>query len=176
MSLHNQERKSVGELLRELSQQVVGLVRGEIAMARAELRHNMNKVMGGAMSIAAGLALCLAALIILLEALVYGIANYLPGWLAAVIVGVVVGLIGLIMLMSGQSALKPKNLAPRRTAESLRDDAYLAQEHLRGESPAQREIRTEEQEHRHTEREHKDHRRRESRGTGGTEGAPRAAQ
>jgi uncharacterized membrane protein YqjE len=133
------ERRSVGELLGDLSQQTVGLVRGEIALAKAEIRQNINKMMNGAVSIAIGLVLALAALIILLEALVYGLATFMPGWLAAVIVGGVIGLIGLAMAMSGRKRLDPKTLTPDRTAHTLRDDAQLARDHARGRSPAQRE-------------------------------------
>jgi len=73
----------------------------------------------------------LAGLIILLEAAVYGIALVLPLWAAALIIGGSVFIIGLILLLVARSKLKPRNLIPARTAESLSKDKAVAQEELK---------------------------------------------
>jgi len=40
-------------------------------------------------------------------------------------------IIGTIVLMIGKSSLKPENLSPRRTTESLRRDTQMVKEQVR---------------------------------------------
>jgi hypothetical protein len=70
----------------------------------------------------------------LLDAVIFGIAELLPPdltpWLAALIVGTIVAIIGAVMLQKGRSNLKATNLAPQRTAASLRRDKEFAKEQV----------------------------------------------
>lgn len=74
-----------------------------------------------------------AGFIITLIALANGLAHMLPpevaDWLAPLIVGVAVMVLGLVALMRGRRNVKPVNLAPERTMESLRRDAQMVKGH-----------------------------------------------
>jgi Protein of unknown function (DUF3618)/Putative Actinobacterial Holin-X, holin superfamily III len=55
------------------------------------------------------------------------IAIGLPPWAAALLGGVLVAGIGYLLIRSGLAALKPQDLAPRKTIETLKQDAQWAQ-------------------------------------------------
>jgi hypothetical protein len=51
-------------------------------------------------------------------------------WLSALIVGLVVVAIGAVLLLRGRESLKPENLAPQRTVETLKEDKAWVQEQI----------------------------------------------
>ena len=83
-------------------------------------------------SIAAGGILALAALIVLLQALVIALTELglAPAW-SSLIVGGAVAIIAFALIYKGINDLKGSNLAPRRTVESLRQDAHMVKEQAR---------------------------------------------
>ncbi|HMR34423.1 MAG TPA: phage holin family protein [Geminicoccaceae bacterium] len=124
------EGRSVGQLLRDLADDVTRLIRDELALARSEASDNLNRMVAAVISILGGALLGLAALMVLLDAVVMGLSNHMPDWMAAVIVGGVVALVGFILVRKGQSELSAHSLAPRRTAESVRKDIHLVKEQV----------------------------------------------
>jgi hypothetical protein len=130
MNLENRDNRSVGELLRDLAQDVSRLIRDELALARSETNDKIQGMMRSTMSIIAGGFMLLAALIVLLQALVIALANVMPAWAAACLVGLVVAIIGGIMVYAGQKQLSETQLTPERTAHNLRKDINLAKEQV----------------------------------------------
>lgn len=124
------EGRSVGQLLRDLADDVTRLIRDELALARSEASDNLHRMITAVISIVGGALLGLAALMVLLDAVVMGLSNHMPDWLAAVIVGGVVGLVGLILVYKGQKDLGAGSLTPHRTAESVRKDIHLVKEQV----------------------------------------------
>lgn len=123
--------RSVGELLRDLANDVSALVRQEMALARTEAQTKLNQTITAVMAMVAGALIAFAALIILLDALVYGLTEAgLERWLAALIVGVVVAVIGFILVRKGQNDLSASRLMPERTAENVRKDVNLVREQV----------------------------------------------
>ncbi|MDX6752325.1 phage holin family protein [Geminicoccaceae bacterium 1502E] len=122
--------RSVGDLLRSLADDVIRLIRDEIALARAEAGDKLHQMVMAVVSIIGGSLVAFAALLILLFALVFGLANHMPLWLAALIVGGVVAIIGMVMVKAGASALSATSLAPDRTARNLRKDMDLVKEQV----------------------------------------------
>lgn len=124
------EGRSVGQLLRDLADDVTRLIRDELALARSEASDNLHRMVTAVIAIVGGALLGLAALMVLLDAVVMGLSNHMPDWMAAVIVGGVVGLVGFILVYQGQKNLSAGSLAPRRTAESVRKDIHLVKEQV----------------------------------------------
>jgi drug/metabolite transporter (DMT)-like permease len=124
------EGRSIGQLLRDLADDVTQLIRKELALARSEASDNVGRMTTAVVSIAAGALLGLAALIVLLDAVVLRLSNHMPDWVAAIIVGGVVAVIGYILVHKGQKDLSAGRLAPTRTAESLRKDVHLVKEQV----------------------------------------------
>lgn len=127
--------RPLGELLGQLMSDLAQLVQKEIQLAKAEASEKFSQVTGGAASLAIGGLVAFAGLLALLDAAIYGLADLLgddaPLWLSALIVGLIVGGIGMVLLLRGRSHLKPENLSPRRTTESLRQDVELIKDHVR---------------------------------------------
>ena len=121
--------KSTGALLSDLLHHLSGLLRGEIALARAEVEANIRAAGIGIGLILAAAVMALCALNLLSAALVAAIAEFgvAPGW-AAFGVGTVLALIALGLALKGASAIKLSSLAPNRTVRNVRRDAQTLKE------------------------------------------------
>jgi hypothetical protein len=123
--------RSLGDLFGRLANQVSTLVRQEIALARTETTARASAVGRDVALIAAGGALLYAALLVVLGAIVLLLIDAgLDGWIAALLVGVLVALVGGGLVLVGRDRLKTADVAPRRTIETLQDDAEWAKERL----------------------------------------------
>jgi len=124
---------SIGELLAGLANDVQQLIRGEIALGRAELDEKLQRVLRSAIWLLGGALLGFAGLVLLLEgvAAVLAISIPIPAWAAALIVGAVIILIGVALAWSGMAAVSLKKLAPDRTVSNLQKDVAVMKEHVR---------------------------------------------
>jgi xanthine/uracil permease len=126
-----QENRSVGELLRDLANDVTALIRQELNLARTEAQDKVHQTITAVVAMVAGGLIAFAALIILLDALVYGLTEAgLERWISALIVGGVVAIIGFILVRKGQNDLSASRLAPERTAANVRKDVNLVKEQV----------------------------------------------
>lgn len=130
METRKRER-SLGELFSELAHESAALVRQEIDLAKAELSEKLGQAAGGAASVATGGGVLFAGALLLLAAIIAFLSTLMEAWLAALIVGVVLALIGLLLFQRGRSSLSARNLAPRKTARSLRRDTEIVREKVR---------------------------------------------
>jgi len=125
------ENRSIGELLRDLANDVTRLIRQELRLARTEAQDKLHQTMTAVIAMIGGALVAFAALIVLLDALVYGLTEAgMKRWLASLIVGVVVAIVGFVLVKKGQSDLSVAQLAPERTAENLRKDVNLVKEQV----------------------------------------------
>lgn len=114
---------STGELVKRLSTQISELVRGELALARAELTEKGKRaglgvgLAGGAGVIAAYAGAALVAAVIAALALV------LPVWAAALITGgVLLAIAGLLALIGKKQIDKATPMVPEQATEGVRRD------------------------------------------------------
>lgn len=133
MESDSQKSSSVGTLLSTLLNEVTALVRGEAALAKAEMSEKTHQAMVGVGAIATAGAVLFGGFLTLLAALVMLLNGVLPPetrpWLSAVVVGAVVTLIGVVMLKAGLKSLNAQGLMPNRTMNSLRTDKAMAKQH-----------------------------------------------
>ncbi|GAA3390700.1 phage holin family protein [Cryptosporangium minutisporangium] len=118
---------SVGELVKNVANDLTTLVRQEIALAKAETKEEVTKAgkAGGAFG-GAGLAGWLALLFISL-AVMYGLGELIPiGW-AALIVGVLWAIGAAALAAYGRSKVKEVNPVPKRTVETVKEDVRWVQ-------------------------------------------------
>jgi uncharacterized membrane protein YqjE len=121
--------RSLGRLLKDLSTEIVTLLRQEIDLAKTEMKEKIAHVatMGRAAAIGGGLAF--AGALGLLAALILGAVSLLSKamspwvamWVAPLLVGLVLAGVGYAML---RNALKThrQSLVPHKTAESLQEN------------------------------------------------------
>jgi uncharacterized protein YacL len=125
------DERPLGQLFADLGRQLTNLIRDEIALARTEMTMKVTSVgrdvvmaaAGGALIYAALLALMVAAAILLVEA-------GLDAWLAFAVVGIVVGVIGAVIVMRARDRLAKTDVVPRRTMETIEEDADWAKEQV----------------------------------------------
>jgi hypothetical protein len=114
---------SVGELIGNISNDLSQLFRQEVELAKAELKQEGAKA-GKAAGMLGGAAFAgYLAVVLLSFALVFALGNVMDlGW-AALIVAVIWGIIGAVLFANGRKKLKTVDPMPRRTVDTLKEDA-----------------------------------------------------
>ena len=126
--------RSLGELLKQLSEETTRLVHQELELAKAELTQKGKQAgMGAGMFGGAG-ALGLAALGALTACFILALTAVMPAWLAALIVAVVDGIIAFVLVKQGQARMKQAvPPVPEQTVETLKEDVEWAKTQMRSE-------------------------------------------
>ena len=124
---NNQDQRSSGELVKDLSEQTSELVRQELALAKAEMSEKAKAAgLGIGIFGSAGLTAVLG-LAALTAAAILGLATAVDAWLAAVIVGVIYLLAAGIQALVGRSQVQRATPpAPEQTVESVKEDVEWA--------------------------------------------------
>lgn len=127
------EERSLGDLFSELATETSTLVRQEVALAQVELTQKATKVGKEVGFLVVGGAVGYAALLVILAAVVIGLAQIISSvsgwtyvtsaWIASAIVGAVVAGVAYMLVTNAIAKLKNTDLAPRKTIESVKEDA-----------------------------------------------------
>ncbi|MEU4427816.1 phage holin family protein [Actinoplanes sp. NPDC024001] len=114
---------SIGDIIGNISNDLSQLFRQEVALAKAEIRQEATKA-GKAAGMLGGAGFAgYLAIVLFSFALVFGLGEVIPlGW-AAFIVAVVWAAIGAVLYVNGRKKLKTVDPVPRRTTETLKEDA-----------------------------------------------------
>lgn len=115
-------KASIGDLVSRLTEQLSGIVRGELELLRNELAAKAKLLGAGAGAFALAGALAFFALGVLISAAVLGLAEALPAWLAALIIGVVLLAIAAGAVAVGVRAMKRGATTPEKTVENVQLD------------------------------------------------------
>lgn len=125
------QERPLASLFTELTRETATLLRQEVQLARTELTEKIGQAGWGLAATVAGGLLLFVAVQALAAAAVLGLATRIEPWQAALLVGIAVAVVGGAVLAKGIANLKGRNLAPRRTLESLRDGTRWAKERMR---------------------------------------------
>jgi len=120
---------SIGEIASGLAGDVQDLVRGELALARAEFDQKLHGLVIAAISVVGGALVAFAGLVVLLEGGAALLAKWIPAWAALLIVGVVIVLVGALIARAAIAKLSLHSLRPDRTVANVQKDARLVKEH-----------------------------------------------
>jgi len=117
---------SIGELISEITDDMSHLMRQELELAKAELKEEATKARkGAAMYGGAGFAGYMT-IVLLSFAAVFGIGSEIGlGWAALIIAGVW-AVIGLVLFIRARTQMREVDPKPRRTMETLKEDAQWA--------------------------------------------------
>ncbi len=125
-------REGLGRVFKDFTSSVSNLARKEVELAKAEMSEKVNQAERGAVSMITSGVVVLFGIQFLLAAITLALATVMPGWVAALIVGIVVTAVGAYLFVKGRNQLKPSNLAPDRTIESVREAGVSAKEKWHG--------------------------------------------
>jgi uncharacterized membrane protein YqjE len=121
-------RDLVGRLGRDTSE----LLRGEIALAKLEMRDTVGGMARDSAGLAIGLVLVLGGGLALLAAIILVLGNLIGAyWAGALIVAVALLGIGAVIAMAALRRIRGREVAPRETIESLRGDKEWAADQAR---------------------------------------------
>ena len=130
----DREEPSLGGIVSDLAKDVGTLVRQEIDLARCELAEKAEEAKGGVTRVGLGGGLAFIGALVLAGAAVLGLTFVLQRWMetlpamavSALAVGIVLAGAGLVLLRAGKRSLSGDHLLPRRTLESIKEDARWA--------------------------------------------------
>jgi uncharacterized membrane protein YqjE len=126
------EEPAIRDLLKQLAAQSSDLVRGEVSLAKLELRDMARQVAVDSAKLGAAVALAFAGALALVAAAVVGLGVLLDGRyaLSALIVGAVVLAVGGVLARAGMAGLAspPK---PEATVESVKESGEWARQEVR---------------------------------------------
>jgi len=130
---HNGAR-GLGTLIRDLTENGVSLVRGEMRLARLEIADVVAGIGRGTGLVATGAVLLLLGAFSFFAGLVLLVGDqWLPAdryWLAALIVMVIAGVLALVLAKRGLALVSPSHFAPRETVTTLKEDEEWLKQRL----------------------------------------------
>lgn len=125
------EQESIGSLLSGLIGDLQQLIRGEVTLAKTEIREELASAARGVGMLGAAAVVSLVGLIVLM----FGVAAYLEKWLedwqAMGIVGLVLIALAVVIGLLGKRRLQASAITPDRTIASLKEDKEWASQQVK---------------------------------------------
>lgn len=126
----SQDGGSIGGMLKGtvsgLGDSLRSIVRGEVALAKSELKEEATQIGKAGGMIAGGGVLGLSGSMFLMWGVTYLLARKLPLWVSASLVGSALLTIAGVLGMSGKNQLQQTDLTPDQTIESLKKNKDAA--------------------------------------------------
>lgn len=122
--------ESVAGLLSGLIKDIQDLLRGELRLAKVELKEDTAAMGRGAAMVIAGALTGVIALVFLGLAAAALLDKWLETWLAVGIVMVAFAVIAAILASSGKKQLSANSLKPEQTIDSLKEDREWAKQQM----------------------------------------------
>jgi hypothetical protein len=124
------DERSIGQLLKELTQESSTLLKQEVNLAKTEISEKASRVganlgevaVGGAVALLGAMALLLFAINALASLLSKFISPGIALWLAPLIVGGVLATVGYSLIKKALANLKQESITPQRTTQSLQEN------------------------------------------------------
>ena len=109
--------RTIGQLVVDATHDLEGIVRGELALAKAEVTSGA-KVLGKGAGLLGGAAfLALMGFAFILHGAAWGIGEWLPVWAGYLIVAAVVLVVAVVLGLMGRKALETARPAPERAID-----------------------------------------------------------
>jgi len=132
------EERSIGQLLKELTQESSTLLKQEVNLAKTEMSEKASRIGANLGEVAVGGAVALLGAIALLLAAVYGLTSILNNfmnqevavWLAPLIVGGILAAVGYSLIKKALATLKQESITPQKTTQSLQENKEWLKEKI----------------------------------------------
>lgn len=120
------DNQSLGDTVTGIVEDLQNIVRGEVQLAKTELKEDASQ-MGKALGmIGAAAFLGLTGFIFLMLGLTYLINKSLEMWISAGLVGLGLAIIAAILGMVGKNQMQQANFKPEQTIDSVKEDKEWA--------------------------------------------------
>jgi hypothetical protein len=124
--------RSIGDLVKLMSEQVSVLARDELKLAQVEMTRKGKQAGAGAGILGGGGLIALYGVGCLIACAVIALSGVLPAWLAALIVGVALLAVAAIVALLGRSRLKKAAPpVPEEAVASIKTDMDVIRERAR---------------------------------------------
>jgi Flp pilus assembly protein TadB len=124
----NLRDRPIGDVTRELMNDVSTLVRQEIELAKAEFEQKGRNAASGLQMFGAAGVVGLAAAGALTAFFVLVLALVMPAWLSALVVAVVLGAVAFVLARQGKERVEEAGTpVPEETIESVKEDVEWAE-------------------------------------------------
>jgi hypothetical protein len=134
-------QSSLAQLFKRLSDDVTGLIRMEVELAKAEMAEKAKIAGAGAGMFGAAGAAALCALGALTACLILALAEVMPAAAAAIIVTALWAIVGAVLALAGRARMRAATpVAPTQAREGLKEDVRAAREGLRAGRDGEIEI------------------------------------
>lgn len=128
-------QQSLGELVKQLTEQTTRLVRNEVRLARAEMTEKAQAYGRAGAMLAAAAGVGLLTGVALTMFLIYLLRLALQLWAAALLVTVLYGVVALALFMTGKRKLdEAKSPVPEQTVESVKEDVQWLKTQTRSDA------------------------------------------
>jgi Protein of unknown function (DUF1469). len=115
--------RTLGTIVKELTEDVTTLFRGEIALLKLEVKDTVTKLGGGIGLFAGSLAAALIGLAFLFVTILLVLVRIgIPAWLSALIVTVVLFAAAALMALLGKKKFEAVQFVPSKSIESIKTD------------------------------------------------------
>jgi uncharacterized membrane protein YqjE len=123
--------QSMGELFKQLSDELSTLVRQELRLAQAEMTEKGKRAGIGAGMFGGAGVVGFVALLTLTACVIAALSTAMPVWLAALIVTVVYAIVAGVLALTGKQRLAEASPpVPEQTAETVKEDVQWAKTRL----------------------------------------------
>ena len=114
--------RSMAEILKDIIGNVQKIVRGEVRLAKQEVKAEAVKAWNSARMLMVGWILALFAAGYVLLGIVYALALAIPAWAAAGAVGIVLAIAAAASISAGLNRWKLVHPAPEKTIETIKEN------------------------------------------------------
>lgn len=121
----------IGSTIGAIVEDLQNVVRGEVQLAKTEIKEDVSDIGKGAGMIAGGAIVALVGFIFLMLSVTYILDLWMRLWIAAGIVAILLLVIGGVVAMIGKNQLSASNLKPEQTMESLKEDQEWANQQMK---------------------------------------------
>ena len=117
---------TLGDTVTGIIEDVQNIVRGEVQLAKTEIKEDVGKLGKALGMIGAAAFLALVGFIFLMLGVTYLLNKSLEMWISAGIVGLALLIIGAIIGVIGKNQMQDANMVPDKTIDSLKEDKEWA--------------------------------------------------
>lgn len=124
----DEDGRSLGNLLSDLTNDMSLLLRKEIELARVETTEKISVLTKSLVWMVAGGLVIYSGFLALIAGVIMALGTMMSLWMAAILCSLALIIVGLIFLQTGRQAMRNMTVLPEQTIESLKEDAELVKE------------------------------------------------